>query len=552
MNMPPPPGPPQGVHPNHPSMSPSQAMRPHPSHPQFMPSQQQYHMDTPTPSSTRGRKRKLTAQHPHSHTHPSTHTHPPPQQQPNRRPSMLGAPHPSHPGQQLPQPFPSHRQPGPAFLGLNLPPTIADELPESIFDDLDRLTPRDIAVARYARNHQLMSTIFDARRIDTLVPAPSPYSNIKPQDVEEKIAKIQQESERLEKQHHLRLQELRQSSSANKAASAKDKSGDGEDAVEGETVASWAQGPSRGRILGVGFVRADSPEEFKPKVVKTTPPVFTAAGVVESNSGADVGDEFKPCSEEPATEAAKEKEEQEAARREAERIAVEKVNIELGVTQPASEVSAPSVPAPVIAPAATAATTSTPSAPIAGEAGTAPANAAAASTSDAAGVTNVASATAEIPPPAADAEEAPAAPVLAPDEISATEGTHANPDATAIAVPTAPVAAAEKVNTEDAAPDAALAVAIEETAAPKEQAAVSVAESAGTFSPSVETSATTAQAAQQVESATAVAGAQEDGDVAMVERVEPIRLQDEQVVPTISDQLEVSANQDIKLDEMVQ
>ena len=57
---------------------------------------------------------------------------------------------------------PPHPQ-GP--LGLNLPPTLQDELPDSVLDDLDRLNPRDLAVARYARNHELLSMIFDARRI---------------------------------------------------------------------------------------------------------------------------------------------------------------------------------------------------------------------------------------------------------------------------------------------------------------------------------------------------------------------------------------------------
>ncbi len=194
------------------SPSPGMMNRPHPhAQQQFIPQHpQQQYLDSPTPAgsaSNRGRKRKLTSQNSHL----------------ARRPSMHG-PHPSHPSQhgghpqQQQQPGgpphgfpPGARPPMPPFLGLNLPPSIADELPESIFDDLDRLTPRDIAVARYAKNHELLSMVFDARRIDTLVPAPSPYAEVKAEDLKEKVQKIQEEVVELEKQHEQRLREVRES-----------------------------------------------------------------------------------------------------------------------------------------------------------------------------------------------------------------------------------------------------------------------------------------------------------------------------------------------------
>ncbi|KAJ1573222.1 hypothetical protein NDA15_001608 [Ustilago hordei] len=367
MNMPPPHGP--GGHPGHPGLgasSPSPGMmnRPHPHAQQLIPQHpQQQYMDSPNPASHRGRKRKLTAQT-HHHPHPSQ------QQHLARRPSMHGAPPPHHGGH--PQHSGQHGFPGrsqaPPFLGLNLPPTIADEMPESIFDDLDRLTPRDIAVARYARNHELLSIVFDARRIDTLTPAPSPYADVKQDDLKNKVASIQEEVIKMAKEHEERLRELKESSSAKKNKKQRTEAEEG----VGETPA-WAESASRGKILGVGFVRAETPEELRPPK-PAAEPATEASMEVDGNGAAEKKDE---AVKEKAAEA-------EEVRKHAEKEAIEKLNIELGVTPAQAPEAPPAEPAAATTFAPAAPATIEPAAPadIAATAATTTAEAAAPTSAD--------------------------------------------------------------------------------------------------------------------------------------------------------------------------
>ena len=290
-------------------------------------------------------------------------------------------------------------------------------MPESIFDDLDRLGPRDLAVARYAKNHELLSMVFDARRIDTLTPAPSPYAQVKAEDLHAKVQLIQNEMEQLDKDHALKLNQLRQSCGAGKNAH----KGHAQSADEPADVPAWGENASRGKILGVGYVRAETPEELRPPK-----PVAEAAG-----AGAD--EQMEPAVSSTSDADKEAAEAKQAERRQAEKEAIEKLNLELGVTRVEPEVAAPApapehaatTPAP--APAASAATatataTDDASSADAGAASTEPAPTTAPAGEQESNPT-------EINPPVAAAEQPPAAPVLAPAEVATEPSSTAAPAA---------------------------------------------------------------------------------------------------------------------------
>lgn len=280
MNMPPPHGA------GHPGQSPSMQARQYPQSHAFLQQQQAYQAQQQAYLDAAGRgnrKRKLTTQNAHLARRPSGHT--------------------PHTQQQHPQHAAAYRHPPSAFLGLNLPATMADELPDSIVDDLDRLTPRDLAVARYARNHELLSTVFDARRIDSLHPAPSPYAQVAPAELQAKVDALNTDISQLSSAHTHKMTRVRHII-AGKA-----------DADDAETEPEpWARGAFRGKVLGLGFVRAPTPDELK----------------------------HKPAPSEPAPET-----EAEQKRKHDEREAIEKLNASLGPEAFEEAVAPPAAPADV-------------------------------------------------------------------------------------------------------------------------------------------------------------------------------------------------------------
>lgn len=146
-----------------------------------------------------------------------------------------------------------------------------------ILDDTSRLTSRDVAMARFKRNHELLNIIFDARRIDSLVPPESPYVHMDKAALEARLATIQSETEQLRQvdtaktaewraelaEHEellhappKRLRQQREKEATLAAAEIRGEDGN-------KDTPAWARGPNKGRILGVGYVRADTPEEVR-------------------------------------------------------------------------------------------------------------------------------------------------------------------------------------------------------------------------------------------------------------------------------------------------
>lgn len=129
--------------------------------------QTQYHSQTHAPpppqqtTSTRGRKRKnqggragdAYGQKQQQQQHGAAASSHFPQQPPHQQ----GNPYPRPPNTMLP--------PQPMSTGMGFGLSVDDEPTDFVMDDLDRLTSRDVAMARYKRHHDLLGRIFDARRI---------------------------------------------------------------------------------------------------------------------------------------------------------------------------------------------------------------------------------------------------------------------------------------------------------------------------------------------------------------------------------------------------
>ncbi|ORE19858.1 hypothetical protein BCV71DRAFT_242584 [Rhizopus microsporus] len=81
---------------------------------------------------------------------------------------------------------------------------IPEELEEPSGDELDDISARDIAVARYKRNHDYLSEIFTPYKAEHIVPPP-----LEIQQSKEELEKLIQEQEQLaieqEKQHQAKL-----------------------------------------------------------------------------------------------------------------------------------------------------------------------------------------------------------------------------------------------------------------------------------------------------------------------------------------------------------
>lgn len=114
------------------------------------------------------------------------------------------------------------------------------------------MTPRDLAAARYAQNHEYMDKILGPTRLgtlslsahtDMLSPPPSPYADTTPAALEKQIAQLQSEVEALQ------------------APRASEASAPVSDADADADAEPWARAPSQGPVLGMGYVRAQMPAE---------------------------------------------------------------------------------------------------------------------------------------------------------------------------------------------------------------------------------------------------------------------------------------------------
>ncbi|PWN40061.1 hypothetical protein IE81DRAFT_349615 [Ceraceosorus guamensis] len=128
------------------------------------------------------------------------HPHPHHAQQPHMHPAH-GQPHAVQPRNPYPQP----KIPSEMAVGLAL----EDEHSDFLLDELDRLSARDLAMARYTRNHSLLGAIFDARRIEDLRPSPSPYAVHSISELQAKLEKETATIAPLEAAHRARVQEFK-------------------------------------------------------------------------------------------------------------------------------------------------------------------------------------------------------------------------------------------------------------------------------------------------------------------------------------------------------
>ncbi|CEH11687.1 hypothetical protein CBOM_07097 [Ceraceosorus bombacis] len=128
------------------------------------------------------------------------HPHPHHAQQPHMHPAH-GQPHPVQPRNPYPQP----KVPSEMAVGLAL----EDEHSDFLLDELDRVSARDLAMARYTRNHSLLGAIFDARRIEDLRPSPSPYAVHSIAELQAKLEKEAATIAPLEAAHQARVQEFK-------------------------------------------------------------------------------------------------------------------------------------------------------------------------------------------------------------------------------------------------------------------------------------------------------------------------------------------------------
>lgn len=242
----------------------------------------------PTPS-TRGRKKKNAAAG-SSFTTSYSKMH---RQQQQQQHHLYGqSQHTGHFGQrggggqfanQMPPPSMNPSLRHSTGMGLGLP--FEEDSADFILDDLDRISPRNVAMARYKRNHELLGLIFDARRIDKLEPPPSPYVDVDQAGLKKGLEKLQEEMSELRESHSKRIKLLKEESAKEDVLLHFVKKGKGlpsavasdpttSDKVEQEE--SWAKEPSKGRIVGVGYVRTSTPEEVRELLPKAPAPVSSA------------------------------------------------------------------------------------------------------------------------------------------------------------------------------------------------------------------------------------------------------------------------------------
>lgn len=126
-----------------------------------------------------------------------------------------------------------------------------EDIVDSVVDPLDIAVPRDLSAARYAQNHALMSEIFGQTRLDLLKAPPSAFEGMVPTKLQDSVRALEREIDELMQNH---ANQKSQFTTKNDSAVLEEKENSDVD---------WAQAPSKGRVLGIGYVPADIPEEVK-------------------------------------------------------------------------------------------------------------------------------------------------------------------------------------------------------------------------------------------------------------------------------------------------
>lgn len=118
-----------------------------------------------------------------------------------------------------------------------------DDIADALVDPLDVVTTRDLAAARYAQNHVYLERIFGPQRLDLMDLPASPYHGRDPGALRDELARLEAEIGAAQTAHAEHVQALTAPAPAEPPAD----------------VPDWAQHPSAGRIVGVGFVPAPTP-----------------------------------------------------------------------------------------------------------------------------------------------------------------------------------------------------------------------------------------------------------------------------------------------------
>ncbi|KAI5450690.1 hypothetical protein NCC49_002701 [Naganishia albida] len=115
----------------------------------------------------------------------------------------------------------AHMQPG--LPGVNSPntqgmhPAMAQQLvmknvPEAVdptIAEMDELSARDIAVARYRRRHGWMNEIFNAVSLADMPPLPNPYEYLHAKALEDQVVQLERQADDVQRQGQRRLEEAK-------------------------------------------------------------------------------------------------------------------------------------------------------------------------------------------------------------------------------------------------------------------------------------------------------------------------------------------------------
>ncbi|PWN32156.1 uncharacterized protein FA14DRAFT_85376 [Meira miltonrushii] len=192
-----------------------------------------------------------------------------------------------HLNNQMPPPGMLPHPPQSTGMGWGL--SIDEDPVDFILDDLDKLSGRDIASARYRRNHELINLIFDSRKIENLQPSESPYAGKDQEALRSQLNETQNEIEKLQSNHSTKFRRWREELQEHddllhappkrlKVQLEEEEKKRLEEAdieevnASGEAIPAWKSMPSKGRILGAGYIRAKTPEEVRKLLPKAPEP----------------------------------------------------------------------------------------------------------------------------------------------------------------------------------------------------------------------------------------------------------------------------------------
>lgn len=123
------------------------------------------------------------------------------------------------------------------------------DISDTLVDTLDVVVPRDLAAARYSQNHTFMDQLLGPTRLDLLKAPPSPYEGQDPQQLSESIASLERELRHMQDE----FQEKKEAFTSLAIDDGKEASIDSQE--------SWAEAPSQGPVLGIGYVPTSMPVE---------------------------------------------------------------------------------------------------------------------------------------------------------------------------------------------------------------------------------------------------------------------------------------------------